>query len=327
MKHTKYLLIASMLIASTTAFAATGTTTATTTTTVAAATGTTVTPAAKPAPRLVNKTATSITLEWDKSVTASGYIVMYSKNSVADPKASPDAQYEYESDQINGTGTTIEKLTAGTKYYFAVVELDKDLKQSDQLSDELAVATEGSTAVAATGATASTGAVTTTAATGASLAIVNVTPVDNKTLTVEFSAALSADPVKVKITKTADSSDVAVASVVVDPAKPTVATVTVTGTLEAPSAYVLTVLSAKDAAGKNIEAGVNGMKEFPTPANLAIAAGLNAASASGSDLSGTTLSGATGDTKVETGAKENLIVLVALVLSLGVMYVYRKRLS
>lgn len=285
----------------------------------------------KGAPRLVKKTADSIVLEWDKVPGAFAYIVKYSKTSVATSK-DPSAQYDYETDLINTTGavitslsTTKEKLLSGTAYYFSVVATDKDGKESDVFSDELMVMTDSAMA-ASTGATASTGV--TTMVTASALAIKDLVVSDDKTLSLSFNANLSKDPVRVKITKTSDNSDVAVASVVQDTEKPDTVVVTTSTLLSSASSYTLTVLSAKDAEGNVIQVGVNGMKEFTTAETLKSSAPTPVLASAGSDVSSgsTAAVSPTTATKVATGAKENVIVFAALLLSLGIVYIYRRKL-
>ncbi len=338
------LITATFLLASS-AFAATWATTTSTT----SSTGTAATTTAKPsidlvitwAPKLVNKTSSTVVLEWNKVTGAGSYIVKFGKKSVANStEANP--QYEDESDPVTATWTTIEKLDPNTEYFFSVVVLDKENSESNVLSDELKVktdaagATTGTGAATPTSATTGTGAATTTAAT--SLALTNVVPQDTKTISLEFSSALSkTEPVSVKIRKISDSSDVAVNSVKADPTSPNKVTVSLWATpLDPKSSY--SVISAKDAAGANIEQGVNGVKEFEAPATLAPAADsmLNSAtgtwaSASGSLAagSGSTIS-ASGSLAANgqlpaTGTKENLIVIAALLISFGIVYGYRKR--
>lgn len=72
----------------------------------------------------------------------------YSKTSVAG-STDPNAQYDNETDQVTTTGAVItklsssnEKLSSGTAYYFSVVAIDKDGKESDTFSDELMVTTD-----------------------------------------------------------------------------------------------------------------------------------------------------------------------------------------
>lgn len=183
----KLLSLVAFLMIAQSAFAATWdmTTVSTDTVTVSTTSATTSLEMTTP-PRLVNKTSTGITLEWDAVNGASSYIVLYGKTSVASSTWT-DAEYENETDPINGTGTTITPLEANTKYYIAVLAVDKEGNQSDTSSSELEVSTEAADAVASTTAV---------------FGIANVTPVDNKTITVEFTSAVWVDPVTLKITKT-----------------------------------------------------------------------------------------------------------------------------
>ncbi len=282
----------------------------------------------KGAPRLIKKTSDSVTLEWDAVPSASAYIVKYSKTSVAN-STDPNAQYDNETDQVTATGVVItklsssnEKLAPATSYYFSVVAIDKEGKESDTFSDELMVTTEAAGSVsAATGSVVS--------ATAATLAIKDLVVTDDRTLTLTFNSALSSDPVRVKITKTSDNSDIPVGAIVPDSANPNAVVVNTLSSLTAASSYTLTVLSAKDATGNTIQEGVSGLKEFTTAETLKTSPASPVLAAAGSD-SGSTLSGAVvpteAATKVATGAKENVIVLAALLLSLGIVAIYRRKL-
>ncbi len=315
MRHIKKIaLVTAALMLTTSAFAASGTVTPPTAPASASL-------ELKSAPKLVSKTSTWVTLEWEKVDAASTYIVKYSTKSVAN-STETNPQYDNETDPVTATGTTVENLEANTDYYFSVVAVDKDNNESDTYSDELNVKTDAATAASATAGTG--------AAAASSLAITNVTAQDNKTITLEFSAALGTDPVTVKITKTTDSSDVPVAEVTPDASSPNNVLVKVATVLDANSSYSVTVISAKDAAGNNIQEGVNGVKEFQTPVNLAAspeAGALDAAAGTGASMTGATATGALNGAPElpATGTKENMIVIVALMLSFGIVYGYRKR--
>ncbi|MDD2892229.1 MAG: fibronectin type III domain-containing protein [Candidatus Gracilibacteria bacterium] len=323
MQYTKYLATLatfSLISVSTLVSAATGdvTTTATGMTTVAPTTNSLE---VQGAPRLVKKTTDSVVLEWDAVPAASAYIVKYSKTSVA-TSTDPNAQYDNETDQVTTTGAVITKLsstneqfTPETSYYFSVVAIDNQGKESDTFSDELMVTTESmDAAVISSGST--TPVVT--------LAINDLVVIDDRTLSLSFNSDLSTESVRVKITKTSDNSDIAVETVVQDSMNLSTVTITTLSALIPASSYTLTVLSAKDAAGNIIQEGVNGLKEFTTSETLQPAIetvpALNAAPVSEEVVSIATA------TEVATGAKENLIILAALLLSLGIVYIYRRKL-
>lgn len=318
MKYIKYVAMISLLSISTAALAATAVT-STGVTTDTATVATTTSLEVKGAPRLVKKTSDSVALEWDAVTGATAYIVKYSKTSVAN-STDPNAQYDNETDQVTSTGTVItklsssnEKLSPATAYYFSVVAIDKDGKESDTFSDELMVTTDAAGTAAV--ATTASGAATT-------LALASVTVTDDRTLTVAFNMDLGTDPVTVKITKTSDNSDVTVGLVTPDTTKKDTVIVSTATTLSPTTSYTLTILSAKDVAGNSIQEGVSGLKEFSTPATMttSMAAGTD----TGATLSGSVVPEAT--TTVATGTQENLLVLAALLLSLGIVYIYRKKL-
>ncbi len=277
--------------------------------------GTSVSLNVEGAPTLVATTPTSVTLEWNKVDAAVSYIVKYSTKSVA---TSPDvnAVYDNETAPVTETGATVDNLTAGATYYFAVVALDKDGNESDSLSEELEVnLSKVSTTASETGATAS-------------FALVSVAPQNARTLVLEFSAALGSEPLQVKLQKTSNSAAVDVQSATVDSANPTTATVALASDLEGDSSYSLTVISAKDVAGNNIPEGINAIKEFTTAASLAPATEvpLNAGApetASGATASGTAVAAA--EALPSTGTKENVIMILALLSGLGIVFAFRKK--
>jgi hypothetical protein len=337
MTNIKKIALATVsLLITTSAFAASVSTTTTGTTVNTAAATVTSTGAKAPSasleikskPILVNKTSTGITLAWEKVPAAANYIVKYSKKSVAN-STETNPQYDNETDPVTATGTTVDNLEPNTNYYFSVVAVDAENNESDTYSDELATKTDAATTIAATGAVAPVAA--TGAAQVSSLAITNVVAEDNKTISLEFSAALGTDPVTIKVMKISDNSDVPVSKVLPDPSSPNKVLATVATVLDPSSSYSITIISAKDTKGNNIQEGVNGVKEFQTAPTLAASpeSDLNAASASGATLSGATASGSivTPTALPATGTKENLIVIVALLLSFVIVYSYRRKLA
>jgi len=334
MKHTKQILAGLVLLSlSTSAFAAdpvavpvaaTGTAAVAT----AATTGDTLN--VPGAPSVVSQTPTSVTLQWPKVAAAKTYVVKYSKSSVAQAFAKGDkmAAYEMETDQVTSTGTTISSLKTDTSYYFSVVALDAANNESTTNSEELAVKLVATDATAATGATVATATGTTApvvAPTASSLKLTAVNVVNDKTITVDFSAPLSATPVTVKLTKSIDTSAVSVASVTADPANPSRVTVSLATPLSPSSSYSIIVIDAADQKGLPIAEGVNAVKEFATAATLVKTAGtevaLNAAPAAA------TVSGAAvpAGNLPATGTQENIILLVAALLAVGIMYGIQKK--
>ncbi len=277
-----------------------------------AASGTSVSLNVEGAPAVVSTTANSVTLQWNKVEAAVSYIVKYSEKSVA-TSAEPNPVYDNETAPVTETGATVEGLTEGKTYYFAVVALDKDGNESDSLSEELAVIL--SAPVTASG-------------TSAGFALVAVTVKNTRSMTVEFSAPLGTDPIEVKLQKTANSATIPVESIVADPMNPTTATVTLAADLEGDSTYSLTVVSAKDAQGATIAEGVNAIKEFTTIAAIppAVEVPLNAAAASGATASGATATGSlAAATEVPTGPKETLVIMLALLSGLGIVFALRRK--
>ena len=317
------MIAVGLAFAASSAYAASGTVstpTATVTGSGVSAGGTSVSLNVEGAPTVVGTTPTSVTLDWKKVDAAVSYIVKYSTKSVA-TSADPNAVYDNETSPVTETGTTVDKLTAGSTYYFAVVALDKEGNESDSLSEEVEV---NLSKVSATAASA-TGSAT---ATASSFALASVTPKNTRTLVLEFSAALGTDPLQIKLQKTSNSAAIEVQSAVVDSANPTTATVTLASDLEADSSYSLTVISAKDATGNNIPEGINAIKEFTTLASLAPATEvpLNAASATGATASGATASGVVAPEALpQTGTKENLLMILALLSGLGIVFAFRKK--
>ncbi len=273
--------------------------------------GTSVSLNVEGAPVLVSTTPTSVTLEWNKVEAAVSYIVKYSTKSVA---TSPDvnAVYDNETAPVTETGATVDNLTAGATYYFAVVALDKEGNESDSLSEELEVNLSKASVASEMGSTAS-------------FALVSVNPQNARTLVLEFSAALGSEPLQVKLQKTSNSASVDVQSATVDTANPTTATVTLASDLEGDSNYSLTVISAKDVAGNNIPEGINAIKEFTTVASLAPATEVPLNAGAPETASGVVAAAAAPAALPETGTKENVIMILALLSGLGIVFAFRKK--
>lgn len=274
--------------------------------------GTSVSLNVEGAPAVVGTAPTSVTLEWKKVEAAVSYIVKYSTKSVA-TSADPNAVYDNETSPVTETGATVDKLTAGATYYFAVVALDKDGNESDSLSEEVEVNLSKVTA-------------TTASESSASFALASVTPKNVRTLVLEFSAALGTEPLQIKLQKTSNSAAIEVQSAVVDSANPTTATVTLASDLETDSSYSLTVISAKDAAGNNIPEGINAIKEFTTLASLAPATEVPLNAGAPESASGATATAVTAPEALpNTGTKENLLMILALLSGLGIVFAFRKK--
>lgn len=352
MKHTKHFIVAlALLSVSNSVFAANVTAAPTTSVKMAAVpsaattSGTTVTPTSAPAspdalsvlgdPVLVSQTATSVTLQWEKVAAAKSYVVKYGKKSVSKAFEMGDVTvtYDSESDQVTSTGTTISNLKPDTTYYFAIVGLDEAKNESSATSKELSV-TLSSTIAPATvsGATApvdTASGVAPVATTASSLKLTGVNVVNEKTLTVDFSAPLSKSPVTLKVRKSSDNSAVTVASVVADPTMPNRVKVNLTNALSVSSSYSIIVIDAADAKGLPISEGVNAQKEFATTATLAKAGVvLNAApeTESGATASSAEVTPVTATSELPgTGTQENLLLLIAGILALGIVYGMKKK--
>jgi len=313
MKLTQTILAIGALAIVSVASAATGT--VATPTSVAVGTGSDVSLTLSGAPRLVAKTSSSITLEWDKLATAGSYIVKYGKQSVA---TTADA-YAEESEQVTGTGFTITGLTPATQYYLAVVVVDKDGMESDEFSDELAVLTDAAVASGAVAPAATTG---TGAAAADQFRVTGANALNTLSFVVTFSQDVGTDPISVKVTRKSDQADIAVTSAVKDTANAKSVLVTLASPLDGATGYTVAVQSVKDTTGASIANGVNAMTDLSTPDALNAApeaTGAMAATATGTtDLTATpALPG--------TGAREDIVILAALLISGAAMYAYRRR--
>ncbi len=269
----------------------------------------------KSAPRMISKTSTWVVLEWDKVGAAAAYIVKYSKESVA-TSTDPNAQYTDETDQVTETWATIADLEPSTAYYFSVVAVDEEGNESNTFSDELNIVTD---AVWLNAAPAAWTWTEVKAQSWASLAIQSINVIDNKSLSLEFNTALSIDPVKVKITKTSDNSDLPVSEVTQDPTAPNKVVVKIATVIDPSSSYSLTVISAKDTSGNNIQEGANGVKEFTTLATLPASPELNAASWATDSWALAPIA------LPATWTKENLIIIAALLTSFVLVFSFRKK--
>ncbi|HRI36311.1 MAG TPA: fibronectin type III domain-containing protein [bacterium] len=267
------------------------------------------------APRVASVGTGSVTLEWDVVEGAAGYIVKYGPTSVA-LSSDDNAQYASETDEISGTGTTIEGLDPTLTYYFALVGVDLEKNESDNFSDEVSVNFSDATGMVANG-----------------LSVVDASVVDVRTMDIRFSAALSDDEIVLRIVKTSDNANIAIESVRKSELDPSVAVVSFVADLEPITSYSVTVVSATDANGNTVEDGVKGFREFTTAASIPEhVTNLNAAgpemAMSGDTMSGETASGAavTAEPTVlpATGTKESLIVLMALLITAAIVFGVRR---
>ena len=321
------LLVAFTLLATAPAFAQAPETTSTAATTVAsgAPSVTTATSAStsNTAPKLVSTASGSVTLSWDALPTASAYIVKYGSTSVAS-STDPNAQYTDQTDPVAGTGTTITGLQNST-YYFALVTVDDKGNESDTFSDELKAAV-GSTAASAPDTTSTSASGATTTASDGSFAVVSAKAVDTQTLSVTFSDELSSDPIaptSVRVTKTSDNSDVTVDAITADSTDPKKAAISLVGILQPSTAYTVTIVSLKNKAGAPIQTGVKGTSEFQTPATLTEVP-LNAAPASTGATTGTGTPAVLAANSQKaglpaTGAREDFLVIVSLLIAVGIV--------
>lgn len=334
----KYIALAPLMIVSSVA-AATGTVDMAP---MAAATGTVAAaaPAANAglstAPTLVSKSATGVTITWEKVASAPAYIVKYSKTSVAKSQNDSD-KYDNESDPITQTGTTIDGLQAGTTYYFSVVVMDADGRES-AYSDELPVTTDGGELVAS-GVTVSSGSVKAgdvTVGTGVAAALGAISPIDfvvteavAETATgiiVKVSSVISEKQLHAQLVRTADNSAVPVAVLSAEGAEGKTFRIVTKEPLAATTPYTLSFnVSGPDVKEFTVS------KEFTTSATLVGAASavaptddLNAAAGTGVSASGALAATETKELPA-TGAKENIMLFLALVLSFGLVYAFQKK--
>jgi LPXTG-motif cell wall-anchored protein len=256
--------------------------------------------------------------------------VKYSKSSVAEAfkAGKTNATYDMESDQVTATGTTIKDLKMDTTYYFAVVALDAANNESATNSEELAVVLKGVVTPTASG---------TTTPAASDFKLSGVTVIDATSLTLDFSTALSTDPVTLKLIKSSNAAAATVKSV--SPGKmPNQVVVTLATSLDPASSYSLVVITAKDAKGNSISQGLNAVKEFATSANLVKTAAAVTPSLSGAmAASGTTLSGALAANAEASGAlnaapelpatgtQETLLLVLAAMISFAIVLFVRSR--
>lgn len=273
----------------------------------------------KSAPRIATIGTGSVTLEWDAVDGAVGYIVKYGPTSVA-LSADPNAQYASETDEVSGTGTTIEGLDPSLTYYFALVGVDVEKNESDMLSDETSVNFSEATGITATG-----------------LSLVDASVVDVRTMEIKFSKELSDDEIVLRIVKTSDNANVAVASAQKSQLDASTAVVSFVADLEPLTSYSVTVVSATDTEGKTVEDGVKGFREFTTAASIPEHVVLDAAGPMDETMSGA-ITAATGETATgevapavteaqalpATGTKESLIVVLALLVTAVIAFAARR---
>lgn len=294
-------LIAALSLTTTYAFASTWTTD----TGSVATTSTSTDLVLAKAPTVVETTADSIKLEWEKVENASGYVVKYGKKSVANA-TDKEATYELE-EQATSTGISLKGLEANTNYYISVVVIDDKFMESTKYSDEISATTSSLNAASSTGSTTEKTSTDSTAMTATSK------EVDNKNFKITFSKELANGKVDVKITKTKDNSDVPVQTVELDATDKKVLNVKLQTVLDPTSEYTVSLNNVTDASG-------NTLKEALT-ANLTTTATL----ASAPDA--VTSTGALTSTATpETWAKEVFVLIAAILLgSVVVLYTNREK--
>lgn len=300
-KTQKAILMAALMIASTTsvAFAATW----------AVATETTANAefAFTAAPTSSEVSATSAKISWEAVEGSTGYMVHYGTKS-----AKADGKYENDSDLIDATetGATLEKLVAKTTYYVTVSAYDKDANESP-LSEEITFTTSEA------GAEAATTTDMNAAKTALSVKSVNVTATNK--LEVIFSAELDNSPEAKREFKLAskDGAEIAISSAELTDANKL--SLTLATPVEVSKEYSLTILALKDKAGNNVEAWVDGQFAFTTPETIEA---LDAATATGN----ATEVAADSKELPKTGPEQFLIFALAMILGLIVLS-YRKKIS
>lgn len=300
-KTKKAILMASVIVLSSmsfSSFAATGTTADTTSTATSSAfeftTGATVS----------EITGTSAKVEWEALDGATGYIVHYGTKSAAS-----DGKYETDSDIIDGTGTSLDKLEAKTTYYLAVSAYDKDANES-KMSNEVSFTTSDSSE-----------AVSMDAAKTSGFSVSGVNVLASNKIEVSFSKELDNTDWAKREFKLASKDGVELAVSSVELTDSTKLVLTLASDMPASTDYNLTVVSLNDKDGNNIQAWVDGQTSFTTPETFD-----SLASASGASDSGTLA--AAGDAKVlpKTGPEQFLILALALILGFIVVR-FRKRIS
>jgi len=102
---------------------------------------------------------------------------------------------------------------------------------------------------------------------GTGLYVTDITTVNDLTLKITFSEALTSDPVTLKLTQDSDKTEVAVTKVVLDTTKK-IASATLTTPLFISEKYTLYITAAKSAGGKTLSQTTIG-QAFTTPDDLA----------------------------------------------------------
>lgn len=240
-------------------------------------------------------TGTSANVKWDALEWANWYMVHYGTKS-----AVKDGKYELDSDLLDSTGTTLEKLSPKTTYYVSVTAYDKDANESP-LSTEVSFTTSDSSAEATT---------TSMDRATSKFWIKSVNVMDANKLEVSFSAELdNKDGAKREFKLTSkEGLEIAISSV--ELTDTTKLVLNVSTPLETAKEYLLTAVSIQDKDGNTIEAWVDGQTSFSTPETFAA---LDSASWAVSESGALA---AAGDIKElpKTGPEGFLILALALIL-------------
>ena len=228
--------------------------------------------------------------------------------------------YDMESDPVSSTGTTIKSLTGGT-YYFAVTPVAANGEEGDILSKELEV---------------TVGSGTTTNAPAMNFALSDVKVQDDRNIILSFTRPLATGPASISVKKTTDNSTITVLSAVVSKIDPTKIEVKLDTPLSDATSYQALAKSVKGAQGETLTQGNNSFRDFTTPPSIPDSAETLALTSAPKPTTPSVMTGSvvikTGSTATgsmsgtlnsapvlpQTGAKETLLLIVALIIGLAI---------
>lgn len=239
-------------------------------------------------------TGNSAKISWDALEWANWYMVHYWTKS-----AVKDGKYELDSDLLDSTGTTLEKLSPKTTYYVSVTAYDKDANESP-LSTEVSFTTSDSTEATTTSMNRAT----------STFWIKSVNVMDANKLEVSFSADLDNKDWAKREFKLASKEGLEIAISSVELTDATKLVLNLSTPLETWKEYLLTAVSIQDKDGNTIEAWVDGQTSFTTPETFAA---LDSASWAVSE-SGALNAASNVKELPKTGPEQFLILALALIL-------------
>lgn len=194
-------------------------------------------------PKLEEVTSNSATISWNDIEWAYAYMVYYDTKEVTADSSS----YMESDDLIEDTTYTISDLTSETEYFFYVTAINEEGNETD-LSSALVLETSKNE----------------------NLALLAVDVMYDNQILAKFNRKLDSSENAIREFKLENESGEKVSVKESFMYNEETIAIILNDSLASSNKYTLTVIAINDTDGKNIEAGVDGIKEFTTPATLVV---------------------------------------------------------